>query len=355
MKIAVHKSAQILLVTGASIALVVRITQLRSQQRVEGLLQGQHQRSGVIQPSVEKREIWMKRNRNFANLWLSRHDTDISSHLLSFLEDPDERLRLRAVRGLGHLESPKAQVPLMALLKRVEQAKDYKEYEQIKGVPPLTLKLALGRIQACELKGQDKAAALAKSAGLTWDEVVLLSQKINKGRNRPPANSPAREILNEAVSLLYKMGKQGQDIQSLSNQLSLSSSQKILLQAATLSTDREIALILDYATNLKVVTGDDEKLIEHHMVGLGDSTKQLLKQRLKKILGHPEDYSDAGYGVPLVTLLRAASLTGDQAFIPLLKQFENNFNVPSKSYVQYDAKQAIQALQNSTAIPNFPS
>src|SRR5688500_13087469 len=73
------------------------------EAKLNQLMQGEQHREISAQSSQKQKE-WMQRNRQFAQLWLSRRERDVSDEILLYVKDPDERLRWRAVRALGRLE-----------------------------------------------------------------------------------------------------------------------------------------------------------------------------------------------------------------------------------------------------------
>jgi hypothetical protein len=308
------------------------------------------------EPFVDSKDkdLWSKRNRRFAEIWLARKARNVTEEILPYLDDPFYPTRVAAVRAIGRLEDPHAEPSLKAKLDLLSKDKDkiVTHGDRARMIPATTLQFAIGRIQSRDLKGRAKVEALAKSMGLTWAEVGELSYKCNgrfKGAHAA-AGSPAIEIVREFVDVLYRMGKKGENIEPLANSLTLSPAQQVQIKAAKLSTEEEITLILDYAVSLKGVGGDSEHLIEEHLMDLGPRANEMLRKKLEDIKEHPERYPDDEYGTGRVTLLRAAGLSNDQRMLPLVKYFASSSN----KWTRYDARRARDQIEHLSAIPSFP-
>ncbi len=297
--------------------------------------------------NAQDREIWMsaaqKRNRRFAQLWLERQQRDISTELLDYVDDPALVLRTRAVRALGRLESREAEAPLQTLL---AQAADSQVKSHEAELPSITLKLALARIKARSLTGQSKLDAISDSVGLSWREILLLSNKVNADNGYKDATD-GEEIIGEIVALLYTMGKEGEDIRSFATALKLSPAQEVLIQAASISTEQEIKLILERLSHPKGTRGG-AYLLADHLVGLGPIAIDLALERLQDMLKHPENYQQQlGYKM----MFRPVSLAADRRALPLLQQFEKSKN----PYIKDQAITAQRYIKRKIAIPNFPA
>ena len=188
----------------------------QSEWKVRQLSQPQSRlNASAVEPKL--RAAWPAQNRQLAQLWLAREQRDVTPELLQLLQSsqhPD--IRRRTVRALGRLEKPASLTPLQEWQKALTPA------EQEATSP--TLPLALGRIQNHALTGQQKLDAVAKSVGLSWSEVVRLSQKVNAPKAYAQG-TPADQIVDEIISVLYTMGKKGEQVQKLSSALTLSQPQ----------------------------------------------------------------------------------------------------------------------------------
>ena len=343
-------------------------------ERLASLIQGAAHGHGkpISRPTVPG---YWKRRRHFDRLWAARLQRNMAADLLPFLQGPDVDLRQRAVQGLGRLESSQAEAPLSRLLQEREKLsdeqlqmlkdrqkplKDAKDGERYlsdqkrfedngkrlrqSGLPPLVLQLALGRIRSRDFKGQEKVGAFAKSIGLSWDEVIQLSEKVNNPRDRAGEETPGYQIMEEVVDLLYTMRKRGEDISALQRPLTLNPVQELKLQAASLPVEQEIKLILDYLAQRPAVTSDELNLTGY-LVALGVPAKEQVLQRLKDMKRQPERYLRGNHGYSIV--FDTAAEMGDRRALPLLKHFERD----TDRWVSSNAEQARQRLEGQPAVP----
>lgn len=292
----------------------------------------------------QERAAWHQSYRRFVNLWVDRHKRDVTREILPYLQDPVKVQRARAARALGRLESAAAESELRKVMQRM---KSDAKWSQSSGVPYPTLQLALGRIDAREMTGQQKLSAVAKSVGLNWNEVTRLSRKINapvtlKEKYAAPG-SPGAEIVNEMVDVLYQMGKQGEEIKPFVKQLTLSLGQQTKLQAALVSKQQEIKIILDRLSFPKGTKGSAQ-LLQNHLVGLGKEASDAVIRRIDHMRQHPEKYpQQLGYNM----VFGLAAITADRRALPILKKFEKNSNV-------YIRQQAIIAKWDINSRSSFP-
>jgi uncharacterized protein YigA (DUF484 family) len=336
---------QLAIISLLGIVVVASAAQLRRQWVVGRLMHTRERSSGTLFRSRTEVDAWKQRYRQFCNLWLARHQRDITAELLPFLDEPGPvTLRERAARALGRLENPVVEATLAARLQQMQQNAEAVRHKQI---PVHTLQLALGRLRSRHQRGAARVEAVARSVGLSIADLSLLSQRVNDPRARDhAAGSPGGEIIKEVVDLLYAMGKRGENIQPFAARLVLTPAQQVKLRAAMLPLDQEITVILDYGAQLSVVRGEDEELAEHHLVGLGPRATEHIIQRLRAFTSQRHQYGERGY----VTLFRAANLTGDRRAIPLLKQLEED----PDAELRYFAQQARQALERQSSYPIFP-
>lgn len=322
----------------AGFAVVQRV---RSDWTVGRLVRARERSSTPFRNRAE-RDAWRQQYRRFCNLWLERHQRDITADLLPCLEEPGPVvLRERAARALGRLESPAAEAPLAALLQRVQRS-DRTEEE---AVPIHTVELALARIRSRAQPVAARVEALARSVGLSTSDLSLLSQRVNDSRS-DAAGTPGYETIEEVVDLLYSLGKRGADIHPLTERLVLSPAQQVKLKAASLPLEQEVTLLLNHLSNVSVLKGDDYVLM-HHLVGLGPIASQLLIQRLDEMWHQPSRYPQPrGHKV----LFRAVALTADEEAVPVLRQFGRHPN----QYISAQARIAIQDIQHQSAFPTLP-
>lgn len=328
--------------------MLLGINYIRSERVLNGLLAQEQGRLSAQRRTPQQRAMWLKQNRRLADLWLARQQRDVTPDLLPLLKSADADIQRRVVRALGRLESPKAQKPLELLLKQGRQNQ---------GALTTTLKLALGRVKGHNLKGQAKVEAVAQSVGLSYAQVARLSQKVNAPRSQAQGTK-GDEIVDEFIDLLYFMGKYGQNIHLLSRKLTLNPAQRVVLKAASLSTNQEITLILDYLSTVDVEGDDDSGLADRHLLQLGASANNQLVLRLKDVKQNPDKYvQHNGY----VFLFRAASKTGDARAQAALKQIESDFeqdfqkapNSP-RGWAYFFAEQSSRTMKNNLAFLVFP-
>ena len=119
-------------------------------------------------------------------LWLARHERDVTQEVIPFLQDEYGPLRNSAACLLGRLENPAAEQPLQELNYRIEVARN----------------------RTRNLKGRAKVTAFANEMGLSFDQVVQLTEKLRAERLRSQGSgSKGEEIVKELVDMLYMMGK----------------------------------------------------------------------------------------------------------------------------------------------------
>jgi len=289
-------------------------------------------------PLISRTADEQRKTEDFERLWFRHGQRAIAAELLPYLEGRDRELREKAIVALGRLESPLAEAPLAEFLKKLEQEEleDQRELHNAQnhvatnyvvdfskriGVKPLKLRLALGRIRARDLKGQAKVEAVAQSVGVSWDDVLVLSKRLNPTHpsiRGSMIGTRGDQIMEEIVDTLYKMGKEGEDIQPLSGRLTLNPSQQLKLRGAAVSLDQEVHLILDYLVTLPAATGDAYTLTDY-LVGLGPRATELVLQRLQDMKRQPEKYFKNRSGYIIVFL--AAGQMDDARALPLLKYF----------------------------------
>ena len=291
-------------------------------------------------PPPQEKKQRQERRQLLSRLWMARHERDIVPALVQSLNDPFEPWRQSAARGLGRLEDTRGEAVLVQRLQTVESAmakRDGDAYGRAKGISPLTLKLALGRIRARSLRGQAKLDALAKSIGLSWPDVVRLSQKVNAPKSYGQY-TPAAHILREFLDVLYQEGKRGQDIGAWSKQLTLPPAHKILLRGASLSNTQEVKLILDYLSRLSVAKQDSYDLLSHFISYKNGESKAVLTF-LKEMPIDPEntingkdEFSRYRVNCDMMFTL-AASLSPAQSQ-PVLRRFQASHNIYMRSYAK---------------------
>ena len=329
--------------------------QVKTEIKLHGLLQ-RPAHANVKRRTPQQREAWSKQNNRLAELWIERNQRDVAPALLQLLQQSgDEDIKRRVVRALGRLESAQALPKLQAMAKKLRSSEMASEAQNSnhpfadefmrKALFP-TLPLSIGRIEARNLKGQAKLNAVAKSVGLSWSEVVRLSQKVNAPKSYAQG-TPGDEIVEEVVDVLYHLGKQKQNAQALAKSLKLSPAQNTLIQVAPLSTEEEIRYLVDYFSRLKLLNGDNYQLIDHTR-SLGSRVNEIVTERLLEMKRNPQLYPQR---VNYKALFNVASGNNEQRSLKLLKQFEQNSSV----YIREKARAARERMESKRAIPNLPA
>ncbi|BCM89298.1 hypothetical protein IAD21_01143 [Abditibacteriota bacterium] len=201
----------------------------------------------------------VQRARRLLLLWQSRNKKDITFQVVPFLQDRDVSIRESAVRVLVRLRNQNVKRTVIPLL-RSFLAKPVGQ----KPIDPWILKLALGYNRSRDLQGQKRLDAFAQSVGLTWRQVVRLSQVVDSGSAYMVANTVGQEIMDELMRVLTEMGHRGEDIKPFYRQLSLTNAQNVLLRTASLKPTIRVTSILNYLARLDVVR--DDELLSRQLV-----------------------------------------------------------------------------------------
>ncbi|HEX8463195.1 MAG TPA: hypothetical protein VF627_01135 [Abditibacterium sp.] len=274
----------------------------------------------TVGPSPEKQG-------RFDAIWHARTQRNVVGEIVPFLSDSNQVLRIEAVRALGELEDPQAQASLQAI---PYETRDEKNQFRPDGVPRITLKLALGRIAARKFEGQAKVARMVREVGLSWPNLVSLSQIINGSQSSNVDTALGNEVIEEVVDLLYSMGQRGEEVEPIAQELTLAPSQRVWIQASSLNASEASKLVLNYFAHFYGSRFPNYKLVKR-LVGLGPVATSAILAELQEMKRNPQKYqgvepspgrpgmyrSHEGY----VPLFRAAAQTKDPRMIPLLKHF----------------------------------
>lgn len=309
---------------------------------------------------------WMQQRQ----LWAQRNQRNIAPQMLVFLRD--QRLRYQTIKALGWLEFPVALKPLQKLQRDIEAGRiDEKK---------IIVQLAIARIQSHNFKGRKKLDSVAKSVGLSWQDIVRLSYTVYapKTPNERYAvqGSDAMDIVREFCNLLYDMGRKGENVQQWGDQLTLHPALRVYLKGANTSRSQSVKMILDYVTTLESVTVEDQQVAQIHLLSLGEPAYLQIATKLRDILLHPEKYRTRYWrktpqkitpqtkfltidtGIKITMVIDAAGLSGQRRFLPLLKQFEKkpaqDFGAYGK-YVIGSAQNARRAIESGSMSPPLPT
>lgn len=316
--------------------LLVGINHVRSEAQLNDLVKHKvesHGRHGydAAKESARKERAWQ-----LYQLWLARETRNIAPQVTPFLQDEYGPLRQSAARILGRIESPQAEAPLREALSLSEQGRAVAKGRYI---PPVVLKLALGRIGSRGLKGKVKVAAVVKEVGLSFDEAVQLTGKVKQAQSKANG-SEGEKIDKEVVDTLYHMGRSGENITPIMKQLGLYPSQRVLLQSSLLPQDRAVESILDYLIQLDVATPWDGELAQVYLVSSKSSVKDGIVEFLMALKAGKKQHGRRGF----VALFRAAALTGDPRVLPLLKHFDEKDKNPIVHHYAMGARMNAQHI-----------
>jgi hypothetical protein len=306
---------------------------------------GSHLHSRDIVPPAEWKATAV-RGRRLNALLEARHTRDITSELLPYLNDPLPERRARVVRAFAEMESPAAEAPLQARLNQVQAARSDYRYDTDKDVPETTLKLALAHIRTRSRKGETRIIAMAQSMGMSVQELVQLSQRLNSPRGYRTMLDPDNEILENIVTTMYRMIKRGERVDRIMQQLTLNPVQRLKLQASSLPPQREVKAILDYLQERQAVTGDDY-MLGQHLVQIGPEATRQVMARLEQMKQQPELMKSKGY---IVLFHVASDMKGPEA-LPLMQYFERT---STDKWVRNKAKFTRQRIEREEYRKNHP-
>lgn len=301
-----------------------------------------------------QQQAWNGRTQRFAQLWLQRHKKSVTKPLLKMLADePTPYLREHIVIALGRIEDPQAVKPLESLLRKsLQSAKHLSSTQQRQEVPTFRIQLALARIQARKLRGTKKLDAIAKSVNRDWAGIVRTAGKLRSQIKERMGiyevqESEERFVVEEFVDVLYRMGKQRQNIRALdAYQLPFWPQHTAMLQASSLSDRMEVQYWLKRSWPPNSSLFDPA-----HLLDLGPTVVPELMKYLKATLSlarsNPQtfakvrSYRDA---------FNAAATTRNQSFAPILK----SFTTVDDRWMKIYAKRALKQLQTGGDSVAFP-
>ena len=320
-----------------SVALLVTLWG-QSEWKVRQLSQPQaHLNARPVSPQL--RAAWPAQNQQLAQLWLARQQRDVTPELLQLLQSsqhPD--IRRRTVRALGRLEKSATLAPLQTWQKTLTPAEQ-------EALSP-TLPLAIGRIQSHDLIGQKKLDAVAKSVGLSWGEIVRLSQKVNAPKAYAQG-TPADQIVDEIVDVLYSMGRKDVSVRELSGMLTIPQPQKLMIESSSLPKSQEFEVEINYLSRIEILNGPNYELIDHLRSFSPDSAKVAIS-RLTEMKRNPNSYPKK---VNYKALFIVATGNNYSPSVSVLKQFEQSSN----AYWSQKARIMRLRVEANQAIPIVPS
>lgn len=310
--------------------------ELHSQAIVQRLTQGGRPEQTVRTP--DEQELWVKEIQQFKNVWNTRNERNVTPQVTTFLHHPNRDVRILAARTLGRLENPTAEEPLTQILQSEEARTSHAQ------IPIVLLKIALARIHTRTLNGTVRVQAVAESVGLSIHDLQRLSKRVNDpGFRFMTEGSDGDEIMNEIVDLLISMHEKGDNVDSLTKQLTLTPDQKLRIQAVSLPVEQQVKQILDYIDQRGAISADDAKLMER-LVEIGPAANEQVIQRLEKMKQHPEQYRKGrGY----VILFHTAAKMRDPRALALLKYFEHDADNWVSRYAVQARELLAQPLKSS--------
>ena len=278
--------------------------------------------------------------RELYNIWQARNQRDVTKDVKKFLKDDYREVQGSAVRVLARLGTSAAETAISEYIETTQK----ELYPS--GYVPFSLRMALGRAQARDFKGRAKVAAVARSAGLSFDEIVMLSARIHTTIKSEVWGTDGYAIMQQMIDLLTDMGKQGENIKPIVNQLTLNPAQQVQLKATSLPIAERTQMIVDYIAGLDVVTGDTN-LLKQCLLNETDSvTTDILVQKLQDIYAGRGKVGRSGY----IEIFRTAEKTGDARVYQLLEAFENNPDSRIRGY----ALQSRMTMESQAFYPPLP-
>ena len=289
--------------------------------------------------------------RQFAALWEQRFTRDVSAELLPFLDARETELAQRAVRALGRLENPDV-LPELQKRRDTQEALDIQSRTnpEVRLNRYLNFDIAIARIESHGLHGREKIEfALQKMPWhWTWKQAIYWSEKVSDPKNYL-ADRPEFGSVREIVDMLYTMSKSGEDIEPLRQQFTFTKAQNVQLNCAKLPVEEEVATLLDYSQSLDFIGMDDEYVCESHLLSLGEPARVALAKRLEWLAETKPEFANR---YPFLCMLRAAGMSGDPKFIPILQRFSEAMRDVAHS--AGDAQQAKRLLESDTGFSYAP-
>lgn len=318
------------------LSLVIVIQRIQSVRKVEALLQPVSAFGCIPKPpSYDPVKQAERKKRAYAlhSFWKTRIQRDVTLEVAPFLYDSD--LRASAMRILARLNTSAAEIALT----------QYAADNHSNGLP-LNLSMALGRAQAYDLKGWAKVQTAANGANLSFDELVMLSERINERKQSEMRSTLGYTVMCEMIDLLGSMAKQGENIEPIVSQLTLNPIQRGQLKAASLPEAEGTRMVLDYIASLDVVNGEAESLKQSLINNTDSITTDVLVQKLQDIYEGQGKMGRSGY----IEIFRTADRTGDTRVFVLLKRFEQSNDSRMAGY----AMQSRMTMESQFLYPPLP-
>ena len=296
----------------------------------------------------QERSAFIQRAQRFATLWLQRHERRVTPELLQMLEqEPTPQLRERIVIALGRIEDPSAIAPLKQLLaiaskQEAGQPKEQNSSSWRNSVSAFRVKLAIGRIEARNLKGVNKLNKIASSMGTNWAGIQSIAAGLRSKLAKPGGKSLIRDsdqlyIVTEFFDVLYRMGKSGEDIRSMGAfKLLVWPEQDPLLSTALMSDAAELNFWLKRA-----LPPSSKGFYPEHLLDLGPQVPNFLLEYLRIALATAKKNPKVLEGSSIIgmkALFNAAAATNDSRFIPILTEFTQVNDGWTRNFAQYALK-----------------
>ena len=330
--------------------------------------EGKKEGSPFLAP--EELSAYNQRAQRFAKLWLQRKSKTVTPELLEMMQnEPIAAVRQAMIVALGRLENPQALPALQQLSQRLQQLPmgndGYSQSEAARDrIALYSVQLALGRIGARNLRGEDKLNSIASKIGTTWPQLKQDAARLRAlSKTRlgiyDVIESKDRFILEEFYDVLYRMGKQGEDLSRLgaseiaiwenpkqSVGQGLRAQEQLKLEAASLSDAAEIEFWLN-------TTRPPSKahLAPGHLLDLGPQVPVLLEKHLKSLLAEAKTQPQIMSKTSTYTRwFRAAAATGDRRFAPIFLEFQKVDDrrtkiEASQALTQLNSKFGLAAIQ----------
>jgi hypothetical protein len=284
---------------------------------------------------------------DLVNAWLARRSEPAAPKIVPMLKSSIPGLRVAAVRALGRLDSEK----YLPQLEHVVCAQDEQDSTNSK-VPFPYAQLAIGRIQARALRGRSKAERMLKEANLDWREVAELSRKFGgpptRGEGYLSEDTPSVIIMDELVDLLYESKRNGESIQDMAKELTLTGAQKVKLEIAGLPPAEATSKILTYIVSIKSEKPGDLALANLAVdISKQEFTRQC-NELLLKIYKNPKAFKER---IGKAMVVRASAYCGDNQTKKILKQMSM---MKLRYLFANEATLALASLNSGEVIVYYP-
>jgi hypothetical protein len=267
-------------------------------------------------------------------LWHQRGQKKVARLILPYANDPALDIQYEAVRMLGRLEDPIALPTLQNLAKRIGAPfrldAGISEGMMLYPLAPI----AVGRIKSHNLSGKRKIEVVVAELGLDFPALVRLSAQIN--RDGHAGFRPGNIVMEEVVDILYQQKKRRVAVDAMARALTLRSSQRTLLNTASLPPAQAAKVLLSYLAQARVAGGDEAAVVEY-WENLGPMGRQVALPLVKQVLQQRPKKVSAWNMIPV---LQSLARNGNREALSLLKSLRQDRD----EFVGVLARRALEKL-----------